>query len=80
MRNAATDSDRPLWASVAAVLTSPPILRDGSVEGIGLVESSGDFLLDQAALRTLEVAKPFSPLPKHYEKDRCTIRGVFRPE
>jgi len=56
------------------------IQRDGSVEGIRLVESSGDLLFDQAALRTIEQAKPFFPLPKHYDGDRCTIRGVFRPE
>ena len=56
------------------------ILGDGSVEAVRLVESSGDYLFDHAAMRSIEQAKPFSPLPKHYASDRCTIRGVFRPE
>jgi protein TonB len=74
-----------LWASVPRAAVKSPavvefaILRDGGLEDARVVESSGNAFLDQAALRAVTSAAPFPPLPKHYEKDRCTIRGVFRP-
>jgi TonB family protein len=73
------------WAaSVHPGVQAPAVIeftisRDGSVEGIRVVESSGDTTYDQAARRALDLAAPFPPLPKHYLSERCTIRGVFRP-
>ncbi|HYN79149.1 MAG TPA: TonB family protein [Lamprocystis sp. (in: g-proteobacteria)] len=39
------------------------ILADGSVQQIRIVQSSGYPLLDQAAIRIVELAAPFSPFP-----------------
>ena len=55
------------------------ILADGSVEDAEVVQSSGAYLLDNAALRAVTTAAPFSPLPKNYETTRLTIQAVFKP-
>jgi periplasmic protein TonB len=39
------------------------VLRDGSVEAIRVVRSSGYDLLDQAAVKIVELAAPFAPFP-----------------
>lgn len=44
------------------------IRRDGSVDTIDLVRSSGQPLLDDAAIRTVRLAEPFAPLPQTSEK------------
>lgn len=45
------------------VVISVAIRRDGSVERAEVVESSGQPLLDQAALRIVRLAEPYPPLP-----------------
>jgi protein TonB len=55
------------------------ILSDGSLEGAEVLQASGTYLLDNAALRAVTTAAPFSPLPKHYETTRLTIQAVFKP-
>ena len=39
------------------------ILPDGKVNGIQLLQSSGHTMLDQAAMRIVEMASPFAPFP-----------------
>lgn len=39
------------------------VKRDGSVEGIEVIQSSGAEVLDQAAIRIVELGAPFTPLP-----------------
>ena len=39
------------------------VRADGSLENIRVVRSSGFDLLDQAAIRIVELAAPFSPFP-----------------
>ena len=41
--------------------------RDGSVQSIDVVQPSGHPLLDDAAIRTVQLASPFAPLPKTQE-------------
>ncbi len=55
------------------------ILGDGSVENVRVVESSGAYMLDQAAQRAVLSAAPFGPLPKHYGTKRYEIRANFEP-
>ncbi len=55
------------------------ILGDGSVVEPNVVQSSGISLIDRAALRAIQTAAPFGPLPKAYGTDRYTIQAVFRP-
>ena len=45
------------------VVISVAIRRDGSVERAEVVDSSGQPLLDQAALRIVTLAEPYPPLP-----------------
>jgi protein TonB len=44
------------------------IRYDGSIEEISLLESSGSKVLDDAALRIVRLAAPFSPLPPEIRK------------
>lgn len=39
------------------------VRRDGTVERIDMIQSSGSDILDQAAIRIVELGAPFSPLP-----------------
>lgn len=55
------------------------ITADGSVEDIQVVQGSGVYLLDTAALRAIMTASPFSALPKTYDNNRITIQAVFKP-
>lgn len=55
------------------------IRADGSIEGLRVVDTSGVYLLDQAAQRAVLSATPFGPLPKNYGTDRLTIQAVFKP-
>jgi periplasmic protein TonB len=42
--------------------------RDGSVQSIDIVQPSGHPLLDDAAIRTVQIASPFAPLPETRER------------
>ncbi|MDP1698084.1 MAG: energy transducer TonB [Xanthomonadaceae bacterium] len=44
------------------------VRRDGSVQAIEVVESSGIALLDQSAVRIVRLAEPFPPLPETRER------------
>ncbi|KOQ57027.1 energy transducer TonB, partial [Stenotrophomonas maltophilia] len=46
------------------VVISVGVRRDGSVESSRILRSSGTPLLDEAALRVVQLAQPFPPLPK----------------
>jgi len=46
------------------------ICRDGSVRGLRLDKGSGNEMYDRAALRAVEAAAPFPPLPQGYGGDR----------
>jgi TonB family protein len=59
------------------VLVVFTILRDGTVSVPGIEQSSGDIFYDQAALRAVQRANPFPPLPPGYPDDRMTIYFSF---
>lgn len=46
------------------VVLTVAVRRDGSVEAVSVVHSSGQPVLDQAAMRTVELSQPFPPLPQ----------------
>lgn len=48
---------------------SVSILADGSVESIEVSKSSGQRILDAAAMRIVKLAAPFAPLPPNITKD-----------
>jgi protein TonB len=50
------------------LVISVAVRRDGSVEQTRIIQSSGIPLLDSTALRIVELAAPFPPLPENAEK------------
>ena len=55
------------------------IMADGSVANVQLTRSSGVSLLDLAARRAVQIAGPFSPLPKDYGTSQITVQANFKP-
>jgi outer membrane biosynthesis protein TonB len=56
------------------------INRDGSIGGLRLVERSGNFNYDAAAMQATEAAgrnKAFGPLPADWQRDRLWIEYTF---
>jgi protein TonB len=55
------------------------ILANGAIYNIRIVESSGNFALDEAAIRIVEMSAPFEPLPTSTAKqtDVLAIRRVW---
>jgi len=51
--------------------------RDGKIEQVYLVDSSGVKVLDDAALKALRDASPFSPFPDTWDISRLNIEGTF---
>jgi TonB family protein len=53
------------------------ITKDGGMTGIGLVQSSGNLMIDQSAERAVRAAGRFPPLPPQYEKGELGINFEF---
>lgn len=53
------------------------IRRDGSIEAIDVIQSSGHTVLDEAAIRIVNLARPFNPLPAA-TRDEVDILHVTR--
>ena len=53
------------------------ILADGNLESAEIDRSSGSRILDEAALRIIKMAAPYSPLPENIRKD-TDILGITR--
>jgi protein TonB len=58
------------------VVINVGVLRNGSIERIDIVQSSGIKLLDDAAIRIARLAEPYPPLPK--TQDDPDILNVIR--
>jgi len=54
------------------------ILKDGSVEKIRVVASSGHQILDDAVVEAIQLSSPYGPLPDGFKKDELTVVGSFR--
>jgi len=53
------------------------IARNGMVNSIQLVRSSGSKILDDEAIRSIRTAAPFDPIPADYKIASLQIRGRF---
>jgi len=53
------------------------ILGDGKLEGMRLIRSSGFPVLDQEAIRAVQAASPFQPIPPWIGKSRLDIIASF---
>jgi protein TonB len=55
--------------------------RSGMISGPpNLVESSGNFYFDQAAMRTIQQANPFPPMPEEFYKQTATFSVDLMPK
>lgn len=52
--------------------------RDGEVENVEIVKSSGQRVLDQAAVRIVRLAAPFAPIPRTIAADRIEVIRTWR--
>lgn len=52
--------------------------RDGNVEGVEILKSSGIRVLDQAAIRIVRLASPFAPIPKALSVERLEVIRTWR--
>ncbi len=55
-------------ALAGSLVLTVAVRRDGAVDSIELVRSSGQPLLDEAAIRTVRLSEPFPPLPENSER------------
>jgi protein TonB len=67
----------PLGDGVEAVI-SFRIERDGSLADLQVAESSGYHSFDLAALRAVQNASPFPPLPRAYRHDSLGVNLIIR--
>lgn len=54
------------------------VRRDGTVESVKLIESSGANTLDREAIRAVWTGAPYGPLPRAYEEETLTIFAFFQ--
>lgn len=69
------------WSSVSSSLRAViyfKIARDGSVYSVYIKESSKNEVFDQNALRTVQLAAPFAPLPEGYKEDNLGVYFEFK--
>ena len=67
----------PLGNEVQAVIAFR-IHRDGSITGLEVARSSGYNSFDLAALRAVQNASPFAPLPRAYREDSLGVNLIVR--
>ncbi len=72
-RNFPYHNARPLYGSPRV---SIKIYADGSIMDIEILESSGNLVLDEATLKIIRMASPFSPFPKEVRKDRDVLELI----
>ena len=53
------------------------VLKNGLLETVRVVRSSGSSVLDEEAIRAVKAAAPFKPLPAEMGRERLTIRTSF---
>jgi TonB family protein len=69
---------RPQLGSGPEAVVHFRILRDGKVEDVKLVSSSGYNSFDLAALRAVQAAAPLPPLPRSYREGDLGVTLIFR--
>lgn len=70
------DIDARLQTAPAASV-SFDILRDGSVQNVQLVKTSGNYAVDTSARRAVMEAGPFPPLPNGFNRSSASIEINF---
>jgi protein TonB len=70
------DVDSRLRTAPAAIVTFN-IAKDGSISNIKIVQSSGNYALDQSAQRAIYDSNPMPPLPAGFERNSANIEFWF---
>lgn len=71
--NFPTHESRPLYGSPRMSIS---IYADGSIRDIKVLESSGNLVLDDATIKIIRRAAPFSPFPKEVRKERDILELI----
>lgn len=58
-------------------IVSVDLYRDGTVRNPKLVQTSGNYAIDNSALRAVTEAAPFPPLPPDYERNMVNVEFRF---
>ena len=54
------------------------LMRDGSVQNVKVAQSSGNYTMDQSALRAITISAPFPPLPREFEHNSANLEFWFQ--
>jgi protein TonB len=73
-----TDDVAPHIKTLPPAVVLFEVLRSGQVRGIRVVQSSGNYALDNSAQRAITQAAPFPPLPAGYDGSSATIEFWFQ--
>lgn len=68
----------PRLQTAPIVIVSFRILRSGEARDIRVIQTSGNYSLDQSALRAVQEASPFRPLPDEFKRDVANIEFQFK--
>lgn len=71
--NFPTHDSSPLYGSPRMSIS---IYSDGSIKDIKVLESSGNLVLDDATIKIIRQAAPFSPFPKEVRKERDILELI----
>jgi len=77
-RNWHTEQVDPRLRTAPDVVIVFDLYRDGSTRNVRVGQPSGNFALDQSALRAVAQASPFQPFPANMPRDSYTIDLVFQ--
>jgi len=77
-RNWHTEQVDPRLRTAPDVVIVFELYRDGSTRNVRVGQPSGNFALDQSALRAVAQASPFQPFPPNMTRDSYTIDLVFQ--
>ena len=65
------------WRTKGVVIVEFTIMKDGSVTGLKLLQSSGNVALDRAAYGAISASNPMPQLPPDFKADYLTMRAHF---
>ncbi len=67
----------PNLMSAPRVFVTFDILRDGTINGVQITQSSGIPEVDRSAVRAVVASSPVNPLPPDYSGNRLTVKFYF---
>jgi TonB family protein len=71
---------KPSQNEKGEVVVQFTITRNGSMEGLKLVSSSGRAILDRQAIQTVEMSAPFASLPSGFQGQTLSVVLTLKPQ